>query len=101
MDEARQVLGEEEPKQRARERLRAAQDSGDAGRLRAAIVDGHRAGLDSSELIFFEDLLAEGEARPVTTGLKYVIRQAMEAFRMGEEARGRPTPHHDARCVET
>jgi len=56
-------VAEEEPKQQAREQLRAAQESGEAEQLKAALAAGKKARLAAAELQPFEACLAGVEKR--------------------------------------
>mmetsp|Transcript_52953 Transcript_52953/g.105202 ORF Transcript_52953/g.105202 Transcript_52953/m.105202 type:complete len:1103 (+) Transcript_52953:70-3378(+) len=60
---AQRVLKEEELKQAARDRLKAAKDDGQASVLKLALEAGKQAGLDSSDLLEFEEVLVRAEVK--------------------------------------
>lgn len=89
---AETVLKEEEPKQAARDKLKAAKNDGHTDKLRAALEEGQRVGLESSDLAEYEKLLAGAESKEKAQAaleaamreknvseLKFAIQQARDA----------------------
>lgn len=75
LDEAEQVLQDEEPKHLARGRLRKAQDKGNVDKLRSALSEAQKAGVPAGELKKFEDCLAGAESKDKAEAL---LKKAME-----------------------
>merc|ERR1711870_221775 len=74
IEEAKKVYAIEKPKQKAREKLHAAQENGDAEQLKSAIKEAKKVGLDSSELAKCEELLKGAESKEKAEA---VLRTAM------------------------
>ncbi|CAK0814175.1 unnamed protein product [Prorocentrum cordatum] len=92
IEEARKVLEVEKPRQKARDRLSAAEEAGDAEALKAALSKGEKVGLPTEELDKFRELLNATQSKEKAEEmlksaakdkdvkkLKFAIQQAKEA----------------------
>jgi len=90
LEEARQVLAEEIPKQEAREALQALVEEGSitSEALKAAIANGKSVGLKKDELREYKDLLANLEKREEVEGLlkKATEERNVDAIKAALEA---------------
>ncbi|CAK0837833.1 unnamed protein product [Prorocentrum cordatum] len=116
IEQARQVLQEEEPKEEAKKKLVAAAGSGDVKVLKKAIKEATKVGVSASDLAEYEELLKGSENKEAATkalkealesmditALKIAISQAKEAgvdaatVQQAEEALAVEAPKAEAR----